>query len=88
MDITSILKTFCDDSDYRLRLDYSGRGMYGAKCVGICVDENESSFTVGIKLALFASDFGLGYELIEVLGLPVEDSLGLGKIIYFPEFTL
>lgn len=58
---------------------YSGRGMYGSKCVGVRLGRNSefTEFGLGVKLAL-----ALGEDADDLN--PRTDSMGLGSIIYFP----
>ena len=57
---------------------YSGRGMYGAKCVGCALDSVSDIFQLGIV----AGDAGL-----DGLPSPQVDNLGLGVICYWPELA-
>lgn len=77
-----MLREACDiagiDPD-ALRLDYSGRGMFGAKCVGIVVDGSDDLLAFVEAVAEVADDtthpFARGVR---------EDSMGLSRIYYWP----
>lgn len=56
--------------------DYSGRGMFGAECVGIILENEGDLFTFA---RLFDDD------LAELLGNPRWDSMGLREIAYWPD---
>ena len=85
MTIQTLLEKFCEENDYEFYSSYSGRGMYGANCLGL--SHKDDNFTVAIKLAQFIVDFyDDQYEALEMLdnfANPSSDSMGLGRIIYF-----
>jgi MoxR-like ATPase len=67
---------------------YSGRCMFGRKCVGVTVSRDVSAFRLAaeVAVALLDGDVDEGPNDVEDLArLRVsEDSMGLGSIIYFP----
>lgn len=69
--------------DADIRDDYSGRGMYGDTCIGVTFDQyggNEMELGVLLGQKLDADD---AYALARNAR---SDSMGLGTIIYFPNF--
>ena len=65
-----------EDSGYgEVRRDYSGRGMYGATCIGFVSDL--SAMVIAKKLVQFG-----GAEFVESAR---EDSMGLATIYYWPD---
>jgi hypothetical protein len=62
-----------DGADLR---SYSGRGMYGKRCLGIDMDSMADAF----RFALMVQD----EDLSVALSNPCFDSMGLGIIVYFP----
>ena len=74
---------------------YSGRAMYGSRCVAITVDLNQSDQTVGpllgVRLAQLWMDHGAtDLDALEhFLGRYDQrsDNMGLGYVIYWPEMT-
>lgn len=70
----------------RLR-SYSGRGMYGKECVGIDL-ENDAEIA-GFFFALGQKCYASGDDLLASLGDGSEemksDSMGRGRIIYWPD---
>lgn len=66
-------------NDGDVRVDYSGRGMYGTTCVGFVID---------------GSEFGLAITMYDVLGedvrdlTPSTDNMGRSTIVYFPNLHL
>lgn len=55
---------------------YSGRGMYGKECVAVDVEWSSDEWTIGQALAL---RFG------QTTPAPDSDSMGRGKILYWPQ---
>lgn len=83
--IVSLLKEFCENSDNcRFYENYSGRGMFGKKCIGIVCEGN--GFKQIVKLCDFLHESGVS-SAEETLGKIQMDSLGLERIVYFPELT-
>ena len=69
---------------YKVR-EYSGRGMYGHKCVAIVTSMNSlHSFEVGVHLGKAAQDSGRFDEVEDSILHTREDSMGLGTVIYWP----
>ena len=63
----------------QLRLDYSGRAMYGAKCVGIVGDMGDA-----MRFVLAVAQV-VDREMAEFLTRDVRsDSMGLSNIYYWP----
>lgn len=59
--------------------NYSGRGMFGRKCLGITVDNDcRSLFSLGREVEIRQVEFG------DMMNNVVVDSLGRNYIIYFP----
>lgn len=86
--IKTFIEEFCEEQELDYREDYSGRGMFGSRCVGIVCDN-----PLSILLELFAfivdSDDGIsGGEVQYALGEPEEDSMGTRNILYFPELEM
>jgi hypothetical protein len=64
---------------------YSGRGMYGAQCVGVDLDRGVSEFRLAIDLAVACVHDGESEQVAELGHLATSsDSMGLGSIVYFP----
>lgn len=68
---------------------YSGRGMYGKKCIGIVVESGNISnelFSLGANLGsniINSSDDNIDFSWQDI-GRVEFDSLGMDQIIYFP----
>lgn len=60
---------------------YSGRFMYGEQCVGFEVDGTGQTLALGAALLTVMGD-----DFPEMLSDARSDSMGLGTIVYFPDF--
>jgi hypothetical protein len=78
-----------------VRADYSGRGMYGAECIGFVTDK---PLRIGYAIAaVFGVDDGtIDCEVDEdrcqvgekLMDAATTDSMGYDTIVYFPGFTV
>ena len=75
-----IIRNYCEDNDLEFRDDYSGRGMYGKRCIGFVAFDTLDDL---IEICDRIRDEGIE-SASEVLGRPCIDSMGLQTIIYFP----
>lgn len=79
-----------DGAGYQPR-SYSGRGMFGRKCVGVVTEQGMSPFKIAADIALHlvsssGSHSSAEEKLHELTELNVkQDSMGLDTIIYFPD---
>lgn len=65
---------------------YSGRGMYGKRCLGVTCDNPMATLLSMIdSFTSQAGDMGEVQDLIQELGRPQTDSMGLSSILYFPD---
>lgn len=86
-----------------LHPDYSGRAMYGAKCIGWSHDETSERFVMTLLMTVIQvakenteSDNPLlqlarqedWWELLNTLSYAKSDSLGRSTITYFPDLVL
>ncbi len=79
---TQVIDALKDTRDVR---DYSGRGMYGAHCVG--VDAERPGDIMGISADLIRA--GLTADDLESLGDALcTDGMGRGIIVYWPALKL
>jgi len=78
-----ILQDFCDEYEYDLREDYSGRCMYGKTCIGFVADCN--GFEIAMNLTRFLRDVNEENLLEKFINQGSRsDQMGLSGIIYFP----
>lgn len=86
--IKTFIREFCEDQELDYREDYSGRGMFGSRCVGIVCD-NPLSTLLELFAFIVDSDDGIsGDEVQYALGKPEEDSMGMRNILYFPKLRM
>jgi hypothetical protein len=86
MSTAKCIKEACERLDVEVR-SYSGRGMYGKKCIGFVVARGKSAAQFAFELAIeLAADDEDGSEAIEEFHGRTwcEDSLGLDTIVYVP----
>jgi hypothetical protein len=81
----SILEDACWDADLdpdeALRTDYSGRGMYGASCVGLVHSDIDSLIAF---VSLVRTRVGDEWALRGAR----QDSMGMSVITYWPRWTV
>lgn len=81
------LQELIEDLGYSTR-SYSGRGMYGKYCLGVTLDAgSESRFLLELGMAIGEFNADPTNELEQTISLPnrvSSDSMGLDRIIYFP----
>lgn len=80
-EVINLIRAFCEERGNRFRDDYSGRSMYGSRCVGIVTESNSLSEIVA--LCDYLRDNGVE-SCEEVLEIIREDNMGYDTIIYFP----
>ena len=72
----------------RMRTHYSGRGMYGATCIGFVLPRvvNFAAFVMAavVEAGLSTPDFE---QLATELAGACSDDMGLEQIVYFPHIT-
>lgn len=86
----SELQEIVEDAGFDVR-SYSGRGMYGKKCLSFNLEQEENEFDAMLKLSesiqsyVEHSDDGLEFEDVTQYFMGAKsDSMGLGMVIYFP----
>lgn len=83
-EIIELMKEFAKNNDYGWRGSYSGRWMYGSKCVAFTLGQGQNPLDLVMELCDWMHE--AGYESVsELLGSPSMDSLGMGSIVYFPD---
>ncbi len=72
--------------DGEVPYSYSGRFMYGARCVAINVERNASAFSLlaGVALAAELDNEGDGDDVVRILDDTRQDSMGLDTVLYWP----
>ncbi len=85
--LATLIKQACEDSgEVDFRDDYSGRGMYGDRCVGITGTRGQCMSVIGAAIKR-AGDDGIGHNfekaVDKLMGFS-QDSMGLDIIMYWP----
>ena len=91
IDAYEVLIQVCEDLDCQVRNDYSGRNMYGRKCIAIQCDSPLS--LIGQILNNVRDYEDVDNEIEEIFSLFAEtdirtDNLGLDKLLYFPSVSV
>ena len=87
-----LAEQFCNfaiDSDVTFSNDYSGRGMFGQKCIAFHCRLRDfiGDLLNYIYYNTDESNRHLLPEVFDMLNNATEDSLGMGGITYFPSYT-
>jgi len=89
-----VLRAFEDDESVTVRT-YSGRYMYGAVCLGLVSTTSAAEIMLRIAIQVEVErDLAMSpnaHTLVSMLKFfkePCEDSMGMGRIVYFPRFSL
>lgn len=85
IDLPEVIESFCETHENcRYYENYSGRWLFDRTCPAIVTDEDP--FSVIMKLCYHIQNrFGVLCSFEEVLGPVRTDSLGLSRVIYFPD---
>jgi len=78
-----IIQEAIEDQGGKFRGDYSGRGMYGSRCIGFDVGSIKLAVQAIVQIA--ERDPDLAQDLA---GAWTQDQMGLGMIVYFPGFEV
>ena len=81
--IIEVMEDYCQEREFDFRDDYSGRGMFGRKCVGIVIDSGTNILEMIMELTEMLIDNDIEY-VSEKIGAIRQDNMGMGTIIYFP----
>jgi hypothetical protein len=71
------------DNGCDVRTDYSGRMMYGSRCLALTAPATRDVIKALVQLAATAETPDLAAELAEAW---TQDQMGLGVVVYFPGF--
>lgn len=77
------IEIVCRACGYDFLPDYSGRGMFGRKCIGICCDHSYEMLVNLTEHLTLMGEGNIGYKL----GSISTDDMGMQKIVYFPELV-
>ena len=79
-----LLTDLCNDYNVEIRLNYSGRGMCGNKCIGFSFYEDTNEYKFLMELTEYLLDNEQDILLNSLKSRICSDSMGRGTIIYFP----
>lgn len=84
-ELCEYIELFCElFPDYEIYHNYSGRGMFGRTCIGICCDNpNQMLIDLTEYLAEGCDVDGVRAKLDTIC----TDDIGLGTIVYFPQLS-
>lgn len=84
------LQRLIEDSGFKPR-SYSGRGMYGKECLGVCPEGGLGPFVSTLMVSVLenvAHDHGSHaeekFEAAKALEKLTTDNMGRGVVVYFP----
>ena len=83
--LTDLIRRFCNESKddaYEVYENYSGRGMFGRRTIGIVVKQGNSYLDMLTRLTRFLEEAEFD-DPLSLEGVAV-DELGLDVIVYFP----
>lgn len=84
MTVEEAIRNYVDENDqYELYEGYSGRCMFGRKCLGVIVKQGYSFMDFIINLTKYMDNNGVEDTDFSLEGASY-DSLGLDTIVYFP----
>lgn len=89
------LKEWIDDTGELTAESYSGRAMYGARCVSVTIEQHENPYgaiaAICLSAVASASDQDEAEDRMEALSVMMtrtrSDNMGLGTVLYWPDKT-
>ncbi|MBO5031661.1 MAG: hypothetical protein J6D08_07220 [Lachnospiraceae bacterium] len=83
--VANAIHQFVEQSrdEYSIYENYSGRYMFGKKCLGIVVRQGNSYMEMLMKLTKYLDDNSIEDAGLQLEGVSV-DELGLDTVVYFP----
>ena len=83
MTVADGIKKFVDENpQYKLYEGYSGRGMFGRKCLGVVVSHGDSFMEFLMNLTRYLEQNDIEDTNLDLEGVSYDD-LGLDTIVYF-----
>lgn len=84
MRLKKLLIDFCNSNELRYEEDYSGKSMFGRTCFGIVCDDPLNTLA---QLCDYLRDTDFITSAYDALGVSRIDSMGLSRILYFPNIS-
>lgn len=83
MTVADGIRKFVDENpQYKLYEGYSGRGMFGRKCLGVVVSHGDSFMEFLMNLTRYLEQNDIEDTNLDLEGVSYDD-LGLDTIVYF-----
>lgn len=84
--VADAIRAFCEENSnaYSIYEGYSGRNMFGRKCLGAVIREGYSYLDFLVNLTQYLDTYGIDDADLELEGVCV-DELGMDTIVYFPK---
>lgn len=84
-DTEKYIRQFCEENAYKYTIyeDYSGRYMFGRKCLGVIVKQYYSYMEFFMDLTKYLSENNVDDYNQELEGVGI-DELGMDSVVYFP----
>lgn len=84
MTVEEAIRNYVSEHEkYEIYENYSGRGMFGRKCLGVVVKQGYSFMDFIIKLTKYMDDNNVDDVDFKLEGTTY-DNLGLDTVVYFP----
>ncbi|MBU5473577.1 hypothetical protein [Roseburia sp. MSJ-14] len=84
MTVEEAIRKYVDENEgYEIYENYSGRGMFGRKCLGVVVKQGCSFMDFLMKLTKYMDDNNVDDVDFKLEGTTY-DNLGLDTVVYFP----
>lgn len=84
--VADAIREFCEENSnaYSIYEEYSGRNMFGRKCLGAVIREGYSYMDFLVNLTQYLDTYGIDDADLELEGVCV-DEFGMDTIVYFPK---
>ena len=86
--VLDMINEFVDINELSLRKSYSGRYMYGSRCIGIYCEKPLLTLAELLAYIVDNDEEMTGKDVLDILGEPKMDTMALDYILYFPELTM
>ncbi len=81
--LTELIRSFCQENNFKVYEGCSGRMMFGKKTIGIILKPDQNLFDVFAQLTRYLESKDFEDPFMELGGVSIDD-LGLDALIYFP----
>lgn len=85
MTVEEAIRNFVEENEgYKLYEDYSGRFMFGKRCLGVVVKNGYSYMDFMLRLTKYLEENNVDDTDLKLEGVST-DNMGVDTIIYFPQ---